>query len=212
MPRHDHPIFTAVYRVIARAEEAGPVGKVRTEVAAGVVGRLLIVGLGPGQDLHHLPPDVTEVVAIEPSASMRKAAAGNVARARDGGLPVEVIDAVAEDIPLATSSVDSALLSYVLCTVDDPERAVAEVARVVRPGGPVGVLEHTAAPTGTLMARMQTVVAPVWPRFAGGCRCNRDTRSELDRAGFDTSQVDNFLVAAVPVVGAGIAGVAVNGS
>ncbi|MDQ1250448.1 MAG: hypothetical protein QG597_4827 [Actinomycetota bacterium] len=208
MAPHDHPLFTQLYRVLARVEDSGPVGRARTQVSAQLHGRLLIVGLGPAEDLHHLPAAVTEVVGIEPSGPMRRAAEPAVAKARAAGLPVEVIDAVGEDLPLPDSSVDSVLFAYVLCTVDDPARAVAEARRVLRPGGTVGVLEHVAGPPGSWMRRAQRVVSPVWPKVAGGCRCDRDTRAELAAGGFDVSELDDFLVAPLVPVGAGLKGVA----
>src|SRR5690606_23168852 len=104
MAPHDHPVFTQVYKLLARAEDSGAVGKARTEVSRALHGRLLVVGLGPAEDLHHLPEAVTEVVGIEPSASMRKAAEANVAAS---SIPVEVVDAVGEQLPLPDDSVDS---------------------------------------------------------------------------------------------------------
>lgn len=209
MAGHDHPIFTLLYRMLVKLEDAGPVGKVRSDVCAGLHGRLLIVGLGPGEDLHHLPAAVREVVAVEPSASMRDAAQAEVAQARNSGLTVEVIDAVGEDLPLADHSVDSVLFAYVLCSVDDPAGVLAETRRVLKPGGPVAVLEHVAGPSGTWVRRSQSLLAPVWPKFSGGCRCDRNTRADLERGGFDTSAVVDFLIPALGPVGAGIRGVAV---
>ena len=150
MAPHDHPVFTQVYTWLARAEDSGAVGKARTQVSSALHGRLLIVGLGPAEDLHHLPDTVTEVVGVEPSASMRRAAAANLAAAT---IPVEVIDAVGEQLPLPADSVDSALFAYVLCSVDDPELVVAETLRVLRPGGTIAVLEHVKATEGTWMRR-----------------------------------------------------------
>jgi ubiquinone/menaquinone biosynthesis C-methylase UbiE len=200
MAGHDHPIFTQVYRRLARLEDDGLVGRARDQASRHLSGRLLVVGLGPAEDLHHLPSTVTEVVAVEPSASMRSAADPALARARAAGLAVEVHDAVGEDLPLPDASVDSALLAFVMCTVDDPAQVLAEVDRVLRPGGPVGVLEHVVAQDRTWTRRVQRVIAPVWPRVAGGCRCDRDTLGSLRAAGWDTSTVAaQTLVAGSPV-------------
>lgn len=164
MAPHDHPVFTQVYKWLARAEDAGAIGKARTEVSCALHGRLLVVGLGPAEDLHHLPETVTEVVGIEPSASMRKAAAAAVDAAP---MPVEVIDAMGEQLPLPDNSVDSALFAYVLCSVEDPELVIAEALRVLRPGGTIAVLEHVKAREGTWMRRAQRLASPVWPHLAG---------------------------------------------
>ena len=208
MPSHDHWLFTQVYRLIARAEEVSPIAAARTKVAAGLRGRLLIVGLGPGGDLAHVPATVTHVVGVEPSASMRQAAHGAVQQARARGIQVEVIDAVGEDLPFASDSFDSALLAYVLCSVDDPAQVVAEVRRVLRPGGEVAVLEHVVGHDGTWMRRAQRLAAPWWPRIAGGCRCDQDTAAVLAAGGFDTSRLRHVESVPLPPVGPALIGTA----
>ncbi len=200
---HDHPIFTQIYRVLARAEDSGAIGRARTKVSAELSGRVLIVGLGPAEDLHHLPAAVTEVVAVEPSASMRRAAATAIARAP---MPVEVIAGMGEDLPLPDASVDGVLFAYVLCTVEDPQRVVAEALRVLRPGGTIAVLEHVRAEEGTWMRRAQRVLAPVWPKVAGGCRCDQDTLAVFTEAGLDTSGLRSSTMAPVPPVAPGLVG------
>lgn len=205
MGRHDHPVFSRVYRRLARWEDTGAVGRARGEAAAQLSGRLLIVGLGPAEDLHHLPAAVTEVVAVEPSAPMRAAAREAIARS---AMPVHVIDAVGEHLPLPDASVDSALLAYVMCSVDDPVAVVAEVARVLRPGGVVGVLEHVAASDGTWMRRAQRLASPWWPFVAGGCHCDRDTEAALRAGGFDTSGLRRVDLVPVPPVAPAIIGTA----
>ena len=200
MAGHDHPLFTWLYQRLARLEETGAVGKARDEVSSQLHGRLLIVGMGPAQDLHHLPDAVTEVVGVEPSESMRKAAQPQIEEAAAGGLPVEVIDAVAEDLPLPDDSVDSVLFAYVLCSVDDPAAAVAEALRVLRPGGTIAVLEHVAGTPGSWMRRAQNVVSPVWPRIAAGCRCNQDTRAVFAAAGVDVSGLRDVDLVPIPPV------------
>lgn len=197
MARHDHPIFSRVYTLLAGWEEGGSVGQMRSQVGTHLSGRTLIVGLGPGLDLGHLPDSVSEVVAIEPSAPMRRAARERVA-AFDR--PVELLDAVAEDLPLPDASVDSALVAYVLCSVDDPDAAARELHRVVRPGGTLAVLEHVRGAEGSGARRWQRAVSGVWPRVAGGCHCDRDTRTTLASAGFDVAGlVDTSLVPLPPV-------------
>lgn len=203
MAPHDHPVFTQVYKLLARAEDSGAVGKARTEVSRALHGRLLVVGLGPAEDLHHLPEAVTEVVGIEPSASMRKAAEANVAAS---SIPVEVVDAVGEQLPLPDDSVDSVLFAYVLCSVEDPELVVAEALRVLRPGGTIAVLEHVRAAEGTWMRRAQKLASPLWPRFAGGCRCDQDTRVVFAAAGLDLSDLASPALTPVPPVAPSLVG------
>ena len=205
MATHDHPVFSRIYAVLAGLEEGGTVGAARTRAAADLAGRTLIVGLGPGFDLGHLPAAVTEVVAIEPSGPMRAAARGRIA---DFDRPVELIDAVAESLPLPDDSVDSILFAYVLCSVTDQSAALSEAFRVLRPGGCVALLEHVRGADGTWSRRSQRLVAPVWPHVAGGCRCDRDTRAALESAGFDTSTVTDEKLVNIPPVAPIIIGTA----
>ncbi|MFN8126707.1 MAG: class I SAM-dependent methyltransferase [Candidatus Nanopelagicales bacterium] len=205
MRTHDHPLFTRIYRRIAGWEEQGVVGEARSEAAAGLSGHVLVVGLGPGFDLGHLPDAVTEVTAIEPSASMRESAADHVA-AFDR--PIRVIDAVAEDLPLPDASVDGVLFAYVLCTVADPDRALAETRRVLRPDGVVGILEHVRAGDTSWTRRWQRLAAPVWPYLAGGCHCDRDTRATFEATGFDTAGLRDTVLVNVPPVSPALVGTA----
>jgi ubiquinone/menaquinone biosynthesis C-methylase UbiE len=202
MAAHDHRLFTRVYGLIADLGEHSELGAARSHVLAGAHGRLLIVGLGPGHDLDHLPEAVTSVIAVEPSASMRAASLARVAATRDRGIEVELLDAVGEHLPLPDDSVDSVLFAYVLCSVDSVTAVLDEVRRVLHPGGTVCVLEHVRAEPGTWSQRMQRVVsvADLWSRLAGGCRCDQDTRAALAEAGFHVEDLEERTLVNVPVV------------
>lgn len=203
MATHDHPVFTRLYQVISGAGEHSPLAAARTHVLSGVHGRLLIIGLGPGHDLDHLPPAVTSVVAVEPSASMRAVSMPRVRAARARGCQVELVDAVGEDLPLADDSVDAVLFAYVLCSVDSVEQVLTEVRRVLHPDGAVCVLEHVRARPGTLTDRVQRAVSVggLWPKVMGGCQCRRQTRSDLAAAGFHVEDLVERPLVKVPVVG-----------
>jgi ubiquinone/menaquinone biosynthesis C-methylase UbiE len=202
MATHDHPLFTRLYEVIADLGEHSQLAAARSEVLAGAHGRLLIVGLGPGHDLDHLPAAVTSVVAVEPSDSMRAASLPRVQAARARGLEVELIDAVGEHLPLPDDCVDSVLFAYVLCSVDSVEDVLDEARRVLHPQGSVCVLEHVRAEPGTWTARMQRAVSVggMWARVMGGCECQRDTRTALARAGFHVEDLRQRTLVNVPVV------------
>ncbi|MCH9816930.1 MAG: class I SAM-dependent methyltransferase [Actinomycetia bacterium] len=208
MARHNHPLFTRIYGWIARVEDAGAIGRARTQVCGELSGRVLIIGLGPGVDLHHLPPEVTEVVAVEPSVSMRKSAEPEIAAARARGVSVELLDAVGEELPLPDNSVDGVLMAFVLCTIADDRAAIAEARRVLRPNGVLAVLEHVRAADDSWMGRSQRFLSPIWPYVAGGCHCDRDTRSMLDQAGFDTASVTDTVLVNMMPTGTAIVGVA----
>jgi ubiquinone/menaquinone biosynthesis C-methylase UbiE len=200
----DHPVFARLYDWLTRAGEVTTVGRWRTEALRTASGRLLIVGLGPGHDLVHLPPAVTEVIAVEPAASMRRIAARRV-----GQVPVRLIAGVGEQLPLPDASVDTVLLALVLCSVDDPVAVLTEVARVLRPGGDVCVFEHVRARDGSRLGRLQDRLAKPWSRIAGGCQPHRRTRRAFEAAGYDTSALeDRTLVLNVPLLAPTLIGVA----
>lgn len=204
----NYPWFTRTYRAVASVGERSGLGEVRTEALQHSHGRLLILGLGLGHDLAHVPDTVTEVVGVEPSSSMRSAARSRVAAAVQSGLSMELVAAMGDDLPLADDSIDSALLALVMCSVTSPAAVLAEVRRVLRPGAPVGVMEHVIAKQGSWTRRGQQIVAPIWPRFAGGCQVDRDTRQDLAVAGFDTTSVRDFRLAGLPVASPAIVGTA----
>jgi ubiquinone/menaquinone biosynthesis C-methylase UbiE len=178
----------------------------RREVLVDAQGTLLIVGAGQAHDLLHLPAAVTEVLALEPDPAMRRL---GQRRLHACPVPARWIDAPAEAIPLADHSVDTVLCSLVLCSVDDPATAIRELRRVLRPGGHLLVLEHVHARPGTRLAGAQTRLDPFWGRLAGGCHLDRDTRGELERAGFTTAGVrDRRLTALLPLIGPALMGAA----
>jgi ubiquinone/menaquinone biosynthesis C-methylase UbiE len=102
------------------------------------------------------------------------------------------VSAVIDHLPAGDASMDGAVVAGVLCSVPDPERALAELARVVRPGGELRFYEHVAAanPVG---ARVQRLLgATVWPRMMGGCHPARDTEGAIVAAGFAVEECDRF--------------------
>lgn len=113
-----------------------------------------------------------------------------------------VLAASASRLPLADGSVDAVVSTLVLCSVRSLDRALAEVRRVLRPGGRLHLVEHVAAEPGSVLCRAQGVVAPAWSRLAGGCSVLRSTRRDvLAAAGFDVSDVrSDVLPVPVPFV------------
>ncbi|WP_199424775.1 class I SAM-dependent methyltransferase [Actinotalea solisilvae] len=154
---------------LARGERLG-LERRRIALLAGARGRVLEIGTGTGLNLAHYPADVEELVLTEPVAPMADRARARLAAS---GRAAEVLAAPAEDLPVATASVDTVVSTLVLCTVRDVESALSEVARVLRPGGRLLFVEHVHA-AGTALGRWQTRLAGPWAGCAGGCRCDRD--------------------------------------
>ena len=183
-----HPGFAWVYGLLMRA--AGPrMAPHRAAALRGAYGRLLIVGAGRGDDLAVLPPEVTEVVALEPDRAMRAALLPRAAAADVG---VHVLSGSATALPLADGSVDTVLCALMLCSIDDPAAALVEITRVLAPGGTLHLLEHVVAEPGTARRWTQQLLEPLWGRLAGGCSLTRDTRAALHAAGFDTTEVHDL--------------------
>lgn len=198
-------IFASVYdRILAPAEHHGLAGR-RHALLADLSGTVVEIGAGTGLNLAHYPDAVTHVSACEPSPEM-----ATHLRTRAASDPrVEVIEAPGEALPLADASVDHAVATLVLCTVGDVERTAVELARVVRPGGTLRLVEHVGAADGGL-ALIQRIVEPVWKVAARGCHITRNPIEALERAGFDTSGVGPWsLPGAVGLMDDAISGVAV---
>lgn len=174
-----HPVFAAVYdRLFSAPEEAG-LRQMRAELVAQARGRVLEVGAGTGLDLPHYGAGVTELVLTEPDPHMAKRLREAVASS-ELELRSEVIEAPAESLPFGDASFDTVVSGLVLCTVPDPEGAVAEVARVLRPGGHLLFLEHVRGPEGSRRGRWQDRLERPWGAFAGGCHPNRRTVDTLE--------------------------------
>lgn len=180
-PSVHHPLFARFYARVLTRNEPGEIRAHREELLAGLGGRVVEVGAGPGANFEHYPPEVTEVVAVEPESYLRQQAIGTAARAR---VHVTVVDGIADALPLEDGSCDAAVACLVLCSVPDQASALAELRRVLRPGGELRFYEHVRADTPR-MARAQGLAdRTLWPRAFGGCHTARDTVGAIEAAGF----------------------------
>ncbi|WP_242614449.1 class I SAM-dependent methyltransferase [Actinomadura roseirufa] len=180
-----HPIFARLYpRLDAKAGGDAH----RAELLDGAAGRVLELGAGYGANFPHYPAQVTEVVAVEPEPRLRALAARAAGAAP---VPVTVLPGVAEDLELDDASVDVAVASLVLCSVRDPVRALAELRRVLRPGGELRYYEHVRGRTAR-KARFQRYADLGWPFIAGGCRVSRPTDEWIARSGFTVRRERRF--------------------
>jgi len=156
-------------------------------LVAGLRGVVIEVGAGNGRTFAHYPPGVAEVVAVEPEDGLRALAEE---AALSAPVPVRVVAADADHLPVADGSADAVVASLVLCSVPDQASALAEVVRVLRPGGELRYYEHvrSAGVAGVL----QDVVSPLWPLVAGGCHPNRRTSEAIGAAGLAVESEDRF--------------------
>jgi SAM-dependent methyltransferase len=189
------PRFARMYLgAAARAERRGATEH-RQRLLARLEGTVVELGAGNGLNFPHYPPEVTEVVAVEPEPTLRAEAQRAATQA---AVNVRVCPGVADELPLADASVDAAVASLVLCSVPDQSRALAELRRVLRPGGELRFYEHVLA-SGKGRAMIQNGVAWFWPLVAGGCHPNRDTVAAIERAGFDIERCDRFCFQPMPL-------------
>jgi len=189
-------VFATIYEPSLALGELAGLRRRRRELLAGARGRVVELGAGTGLNLRHYPDAVEELILVEPDAAMRRRLARRVRRS---GRPAEIVDAGAERLPLADQSVDTIVSTLVLCTVDDPERSLQEIARVLRPGGELLFLEHVRAESPRL-ARWQDRLSGPWRRFACGCRCNRATAELMSACGFELDATDAAWRAMPPII------------
>ncbi|MBI4590045.1 MAG: class I SAM-dependent methyltransferase, partial [Candidatus Rokubacteria bacterium] len=189
-----HPIFAALYDFIQRPGEKKFFRSHRAYLAGRVVGRVLDVGSGTGLNFAHYPPEA-EVVGIEPDPHMLRRAQGRADRI---GRRVTLLAEGAEALPFADASFDVAVATLVFCTIPEPDRALAELRRVLRPGGQLRFLEHVRANTPG-WGRFQDFLTPVWKRIGAGCHPNRDVVAVIDRSGFHIEELQRYAFGPYPV-------------
>lgn len=191
-----HPRFARML-VRMRRNEPPKHLEYRRELLAGLTGRVLDVGAGDGANFPHFPDSVTEVVAVEPEPYLRERARENAAEAP---VPVEVVDAMAHRLPLPDASVDAVVTALVLCSVPDQAQALAELRRVLRPGGELRVFEHVVADQGALRTVQRLVDRTgLWRRALGGCHTSRDTGAAIEAAGFTVERMRRVTVKPCPL-------------
>ncbi|KAA0087216.1 class I SAM-dependent methyltransferase [Mycolicibacterium sp. P9-64] len=160
-------------------ERAGMRRRRRT-VVGQAHGLVVEIGAGTGLNVAHYSAAVDELILAEPEPGMRRKLARRLDR---HGRVARIVDAPAERLPFADSSVDTVVSTLVLCTVDDPEGALREIARVLRPDGQLLFIEHVRSSSRFLAACQDTLLRP-WRGFAGGCVCNRPTLELMRACGF----------------------------
>ena len=191
LAQFQHPRFARMYeRISAESERRGTAGH-RDRLLAGLTGRVIEVGAGNGMNFSRYPGTVTEVVAVEPDDHLRALADQATARA---AVPVRVVAGHASALPADDASFDAAVTSLVLCSFPDVPAALAEIRRVLKPGGQLRFFEHVRSARPWL-GLLEDAITPLWSRVGGGCHPNRDTATAIRAAGFDIADLDRFSYA-----------------
>ena len=178
----------------------------RRRVCTGLAGDVVEIGFGSGLNLPFYPAAVTRVAAVEPSGLSWRLAAGRVQGAR---VPVQRAGLDGQSLPFADGSYDAALSTWTLCTIPDVAAALAELRRVLKPGGTFHFLEHGLAPDEDVR-RWQRRLEPLQKRLLGGCHLTRPIAGLLTAAGFTVAGLDVFYeTGTTKVTGADSLGVAV---
>jgi ubiquinone/menaquinone biosynthesis C-methylase UbiE len=181
--------------LITKSCATKPVRKQREKVVPLASGRVLEIGAGGGLNLPFYDRSkISEVLGLDISDPLLEQAQ---AQAKASGVPFVPIKLDAADIPLERNEVDTVLVTYSLCSIDDLGRALGEMRRVLKPSGRLIFCEHGAAPDASVR-RVQNALTPVWRRVAGGCRLNRDLPAEIASAGFKIEWLENMYLPGTP--------------
>ncbi len=200
--------FATVYDPFMRRTEKACLQDWRRELLSDLSGDVLEIGAGTGANLAAYPPTVQRLVLTDPDEHMVRRLERRV---REVGAPprAEVVVAGAGALPFDDGSFDAVVATLVLCSVPEPDRALAEIRRVLRPGGAFVFLEHVAAEDAPRRLRWQKRLEPLWSRVAGNCHLARTTGDSIAQAGFsiDTMKRESMRKS-LPIVRATIRGVA----
>ncbi|MFI8974777.1 class I SAM-dependent methyltransferase [Nocardia asteroides] len=166
----------------------------RRRTCAGLHGAVLEVGFGSGNNVGFYPAAVERVAGVEPADVAWKIAAKRVAGSE---VPIERAGLDGQSLPFPDATFDTALSTFTLCTIPDVHAALAEIRRVLKPGGTLHFVEHGLAPDAAVRT-WQHRLNPIQQRIAGGCNLDRDIPGLITGAGFETVELDRFYQPGAP--------------
>lgn len=178
-------------RCLDMACGVGPITKQREKVVPHAEGLVLEIGIGSGLNLPHYNPDkVSKIIGVDPDEHIWKRS-----KARREACPIDIerIGLSGEDIPLDKNVADTVVVTYSLCTIADPVKALGEMQRILKPGGRILFSEHGKAPDAKVQV-WQHRIDPVWKKIAGGCQTGRDIPDLFRRAGLALETLDQMYI------------------
>ena len=168
-----------------------PLLRLREDLVAGAQGQVLEIGVGSGLNLPFYQRDLEGLWGIDPSPELLAMARAQAAWVH---FPVSLGEGRAENLPLDDRSVDNVVMTWTLCSIAEPERALAEIRRVLRPGGSLIFIEHGRAPEAHVRG-WQDRLTPLWRRVAGGCHLNRPVDQLIESSGLHLTELETgYLV------------------
>ena len=204
-------LAAAFYDRLMQASETACLQQWRAVLLSELAGCVLEVGAGTGVNLPHYPPKLARLILSEPDDHMRHMLARKLESRQLHH--VEVVGASLEDLPFASSAFNAVVGTLVLCSVPSLDRALAEISRVLAPGGRFVFLEHVAAENRPRRLKWQHRIEPLWKRLAGNCHLTRRTADAITASGLSIVQMDReSMRKAWPLVRPTIRGVAVKAS
>jgi ubiquinone/menaquinone biosynthesis C-methylase UbiE len=183
MGLYSERILPHLIRSTMRNERFAPY---RRRAVSSAVGRVLEIGIGSGENLPFYGTSVTEVIGLEPSARLAVMAE---LKASDIRVPLRLLRGSAEAVPLDTGSIDTVVITWTLCSVPDPGKALREIRRILKPAGRLLFAEHGLAPDRGIRF-VQRRLTPLWKHVAGGCHLDRDMPAIVGAAGFSLERLD----------------------
>ncbi len=172
-----------------------PITYQRRKVVPQASGQILEIGIGTGLNLKHYDPEkVEKVIGLDPSEASWEIARKNNP---DINFPLEFVGLPGEEIPLQDDSIDTVLITFTLCTIPDPVKALEGMRRVLKPGGKLIFAEHGRAPDENVR-KWQNRINPLWKFLCGGCNLNRDIPDLLQQGGFSVTQMDTMYLPSTP--------------
>jgi ubiquinone/menaquinone biosynthesis C-methylase UbiE len=180
---YNEHVLPHVINLAMRNRELRPL---RQRVTSHAHGRVLEIGIGSGLNLPLYGPQVQELVGVEPSGRLMQMARAAASTAK---VPLTLLQGSAESIPIEDGTIDTVVTTWTLCSIPDAGRALAELRRVLKPGGQLLFAEHGLAPEERVR-KWQHRLTPAWKKIGGGCHLDRPIRSLVESAGFEILQLE----------------------
>lgn len=178
-------------RCLDKACGIGPISRQRQKVVPLAKGTVLEIGIGSGLNLPFYNPDyVTKIIGVDPDEHIWKR---STQRRKDCSINVERLGLSGEDIPLDKNTADTVVITYTLCTIPDPVKALYEMSRILKPSGQILFTEHGKAPDGRVH-KWQNRIDPIWKKLAGGCHSGRDIPDLFHQAGLTLKSLEQMYI------------------